>query len=547
MIGPKHPQFWNHEEFFPQLGIRSKSGANVPFHLWSHQRVLNHAVQFCYQHQRWLVHVKPRQEGSSTFFTGVVYQHVAYRRGCYGAVLANTKDTAQKLNTMARRFWRTTPKSIRTPRNTQVRRYLEFPTLDSKMTIAGVKDDEPLRGDTCQVLLATEVSSWPNSDAWVSALNSVPDDDGFVIAESTPKFYGDQLHQLLQEAEKPGSRWYPVFIPWTQVAQYAVEPPPRWTRRRDVVEYQDQFGITDAQAYWMQAYGLPKCGHEIGRFRAEYPIDLADCFVLAGEPIFDAGVVMKWLRQLDGGTGVAQMPGAEATYQGRTPNSQYIIIVDPAGSWARRDNFAITVWNVTSCELVYAFEGHTTAALAAQKARDLGRKYRNGESETSIPALIVVEANGLGEAILSHLIETYQYPNVFYRSSSDPLDPSKTSMKPGWWSSSTTKASAVAHAQEMVRTEAVTIPSVRMLRQILQYRGQWDRVSRGRRDSSGGHFDLAITFFIFCWIYMHMFTTGQIRSKRDPKKIAQEAWDRIQNMAYGHPEEQWNTPWGQHR
>lgn len=547
IIGPGHPDFWNHEKFFPQMKIRTKSGALRPFHLWSHQRVLNAAVQFCYHHKKWLVHVKPRQEGSSTFFAGVVYQHVAYRTGCYGAVLANTKDTAKKLNEMVRRFWRSTPEAIRTPRNPQVRRYLEFPELDSIMTIAGVKDDEPLRGDTCQVLLATEVSSWPSSDVWVSALNAVPDDGGFVMAESTPKHWGDQLHKLLQEAEKPGSRWHPVFIPWDKVAQYSVEPPPGWSARPIVADYAHQFGLTPAQAYWMQAYGIPKCGGSVEKFRAEYPIDLSDCFTLSGEPIFDSSVILRWLRDLDGGTGLAREPKAEVYYQKRKAETQYMIIIDPAGSWSRRDNFGVTAWSIQDCELVYEFEGHSTAAQIAANAVKLGRMYRRGDSKSSMPALIVVEANGLGEAVLSHLIETHNYPNVFYRTSTDPINPNNSSLKPGFWNSSTTKASAIAHAQEMVRTESVTIRSVRLLRQILQYRGQWDRIARGRRDDSGGHFDLAITFFIFAWVYSHLSTTGRISAKRDPQKIAQQAWDRIQEQIYGRPEEQWNTPWGTHR
>ena len=78
IIGPDQPEkFWRPENFCPMTQVRSKSGAYVPFNLWDHQMILAKAVWECYANNKWLVHVKPRQEGSSTFFTNLAYQHAA--------------------------------------------------------------------------------------------------------------------------------------------------------------------------------------------------------------------------------------------------------------------------------------------------------------------------------------------------------------------------------------------------------------------------------------------------------------------------------------
>ena len=79
LLLPHEEGFWDPEKYCHINKIRSKSGALVPFQLWDHQRILAAAVRQCYEDRKWLVHVKPRQEGSSTFFTCVATQTYAYK------------------------------------------------------------------------------------------------------------------------------------------------------------------------------------------------------------------------------------------------------------------------------------------------------------------------------------------------------------------------------------------------------------------------------------------------------------------------------------
>ena len=99
-----------------------------------------------------------------------------------------------------------------------MKRTLEFPDIDSKLSVASVQDDEP-PGETCQVVLGTELSSWQENggdEVWASVLNAIPQNGGFMIAESTPKHHGDQLHMLCMDADRPDSKWDGLY-PWTMV------------------------------------------------------------------------------------------------------------------------------------------------------------------------------------------------------------------------------------------------------------------------------------------------------------------------------------------
>ena len=542
VVRPHEKDFWDPEVFCQMMKIRPKAGGLVPFKLWSHQQILAKAMIGCYADQKWLCHVKPRQEGSSTFFTALAYQNAAFRTGCYAAILANTsgeKGAAKNLAKIAMRFHRTTPDEIRPVRDTQLKNHLRFPSLESELTIAGVKDAEPLRGDTVQFLLCTEVSApqWRarGEDAFTSALNAVPDQYGMVIAESTPRHHGDQLHEIVLESEQPGSRWRNIFIPWTMIVEYSKTPHTGWNPREEVLDYANQHGLSESQAYWMETVGLPKCRNKLHKFRAEYPVSLIDCFGMAGEPIFNADQLSAWMKELDGNTNAAYVDHEYAQWEKPKTGHSYVISIDPAGSWAKRDFFGLVVFDLSTCSVVAEYTGHTTAGRMTTRAIKLAEEYNR--------AMIVVEANGIGEAVLSQLLEVYSYPYVFHRDASDSLRHGETKI-PGWWSSTKSKASAISYLQDVIEDGSMACPSLRILRQLMAYRGQWDKL---RRDSMGGHFDLVAALAMAVWVYYHEVQAGRIRGQQEnPADLAAQNFQSVLDKINSRGEMEWNSPWGQH-
>lgn len=537
LISPDDPDFWNPLKYCPINKIRAKSGALLSFDLWEHQRILAAAVERCYKENKWLVHVKPRQEGSSTFFTCIATQHAMFRTGCRVGLLAHKKDTARSLSEMAVRFHRHLPQSIKPKKSVGLKRTLEFPVLDSRMVVASVKDEEPLRGDTVQVLLATEISKWSETagpDAWTSALNAVPGAGGFVIAESTPSYHGDQLHEICMDAENPHSKWFKVFIPWTMVQEYSVQPPPHWKPDALVQEYSDKHHLTGAQAFWMQTEGLQKCRNNLEKFRAEYPINELDCWVLAGESVFNSRKLMAMLERIDKGTGLTIETSKYVEFEAPRKDSRYLIFCDPAGSWSSRDMFGVEVIDIENCCQVAEYLGHAEAFKMSRQIAHLSKRYNN--------ARIYVESNGVGEAVLSHLLAS-GVRDIYHRKA-QVFGKSGYSRVPGWYSTAKTKAQAISFLQELIDDGSLILRSSRCIRQLLNYRGQWDKLSR---DSSGGHYDLAAAMAGAAWAWrIEVGARWDKRNVSDAERT-QRNWRSVMRRIDRYDRMDSNTPWGTHK
>lgn len=539
MILPSDERFWNPEHFLPMLHIRTKSQGLQPFHLWDHQKLLAQAVINAYAQEKWIVHIKPRQEGSSTFFTGITYQHAAFRSGCHAAIIGHKKATAKSLAEIANRFYKSTPKEIQPRRIGAMKRTLEFPDIDSKLSVASVQDDEPLRGETCQVVLGTELSSWQENggdEVWASVLNAIPQNGGFMIAESTPKHHGDQLHMLCMDADRPDSKWMKVFIPWTMVKEYSIEPPPGWIPNKSVTDYWDKYKfITPGQAYWLQTSGLPKCNRNMEKFKQEYPINDVECWAMTGDAVYDQNILRQMLQEIDGGTGISVISDPWVVFEEPNPEHQYIIFCDPAGSWADRDNFGVVILNLNTCEQAAEYLGHISAYQMAQRLAEWGRKYND--------AMVYVESNGVGESVLSHLVDNpnISYRRVYHRPASR-YGRSKRRIA-GWFSNTKTKKEAEGFMQQLIEDESVTIHSVRSLRQLMSYRGTWGSRSR---DQEGGHYDLASAWAGAAWAYMQRRGSQWRARRKDPKQLAAEAMLRLQRRIDASANQGANTPWGKH-
>ena len=160
-------------------------------------------------------------------------------------------------------------------------------------------------------------------------------------------------------------------------------------------------------------------------------------------------------------------------------------------------------------------------------------------------AKIYVEANGVGDAVLSHLVSpTIDYPNVYHRTKTNVLSRSDGGTAiPGWWSSSQSKSAAISFLQELIADDSITIHSQRLLRQLIQYRGQWDKLSR---DAQGGHYDLTAAMSLAAWAYRHEVQHGSVASKRSQAEVRKMAFNKLLKKLEGSHDSDWNTRWGKH-
>jgi hypothetical protein len=342
-------------------------------------------------------------------------------------------------------------------------------------------------------------------------LSNVPKDEGFVVGESTPKHSGDQLHILWKESDLPESKWLKVFVPWTHVDEFNAPPPSTWTPTLEIAEYAHRHHLTPSQAFWMHSEGLARVANRMDKFRAEYPINEVECWTMAGDYVFDPDKLLAQLQARDRGTAVAGENSAYEEFVPPDPEHKYLIFCDPSGSWAERDMHGVEVLDVDTCGQVAEYLGHENAYLHARRLAELGLRYNK--------APIYVEANGVGEAVLSHLI-ALKYPRVYHR-------PRAEGGKPGWWSSQKTKAEAVSMLQELIQDSSITLRSQRGIRQLIEYRGQWDKLSR---DVSGGHYDLAAALCGAAWAWRAEVGGRYRRGIDDPKEAVNQWWRNFKEL-----------------
>ncbi len=509
-VTPAHPLWWDPAWMFPRYFkvLPKEGGKQIPFQLWGSQQMLSAMSVRAMAENKRLVHVKPRKEGSSTFFTAMATAHTCFREGCQALIIAQRDDITGQLARAAVRFYNSMPEWLRPDRRDRVERSIDIPGLDSWMSLATAGQSDPARGFTgIQFLLATEISSWKSPDTWTSVLSNLPQTGAFVVAESTPLHHGDQLQRIWEEADQADSPWLKCFLPWTHVAEYAMDPPKGWRPNEVVQDYADKFRINERQAYWMQALGIPNCSNKIEKFRAEYPIDDMDCWRELGSTVFDFDKLHARLRELDV-TGMTEPSGDTRVFLEPQERHKYAITVDPAGSFSKRDYFGIQGGDLSTCEQAFESMLHGDAFQIARTLVLWAKKYND--------ALIVVEANGVGDALLLCLVNL-GYKNIYWRGRG-------AEKRPGWWSDQRRKVEAFGVAQELLEDGSCSINSHRLLRHMQKSLGP---LAKAGRDAEGGHYDLVSAWVMFCWVYRHV-ANGGIRPKQtDPRELAQRAWNAV--------------------
>lgn len=496
--------FWDPRWYCQWLTVRPKEGGITPFRLQSQQYLMAEAYLEAMYRGMWLAEVKPRQLGSSTFFTAVVAWQVMWNRGFRACIMGFKDKNALELAKHVVRYFDDLDPNIKRflpPKNKRSVRTLDLPTVSSRVATNSVLEDEPGRGDTNQFALATELSSWEGNKApgaWKAFRSSVPS-TGMLVAESTPRFVDDPLHLVWQESYQPESRWLRLFIPWFVVPEYWAAPPPGWTPSGIVRDYADKYydrgQLTVGHLYWMERFGLPAVAATKGgsatldAFMSEYPYDELECWIAAGEAIFDRAALIARYDELTDGGRKRQSPGVEEWYAEVKTGHRYVLAIDPASSFVERDQFGFVLMDVYDFEQVYDRVEHTDAHKAGQVVKALVDKVEMAGAEIKI----VVERNGVGEALLLHLVNDLGLGDRVI-SSRPGRDMTSRPVK-GWCSSSFNKTDAVVTAQQWIADGSVTLQSVRLLSQLRAYRDQWSKA----RDKDGGHYDLVAAFCMCCW------------------------------------------------
>lgn len=324
--------------------------------------------------------LKGRQQGVSTYVAARFY-HQVMLHGRNAFVVGHEDKSTTNLFDMAKRYQANNPLAPSTKASNA--RELIFSALDSGYKLATAGTDDVGRGNTAQLIHASEFAYWRNPQMHLAGLgNTVADigDTEFVI-ESTANGIGNAFHLMWQEAEAGRGEYIAIFVPWFWSDEY----------RAPVREDLD---LSDADKAYQAAYGLDMeqmqwrankiAGYGVGfewLFDQEYPAAAAMAFKTSTlNPLISPNHVMA---------------AVNSVY--RDTHAGLLIGCDPAGDGVNDPDRTAIVFRYG--RMVSRIEYHTSldTMQIAGKLAAIDKEHR--------PAAIFVDKGGLGAGVVDRLSE----------------------------------------------------------------------------------------------------------------------------------------------
>ena len=385
------------------LRIRDKQGKRV---LLEPTRAQREYSRFCGRRN---IVLKARQVGMTTWVAARFFLHTITRPGTVSVQVAHDLASAEALFRIVRRFLENLPERLRKGALATSRanvRQIVFPHLDSEYRVETAADPNAGRGLTIQNLHCSEVALWPRDPAeTLASLRAAVPPHGEIVLESTPRGAGGCFYDQWQQAEENG--YVRHFFPWWWEPSYQRLVTDVLPLSEEEEELSRKHGLEPAQIAFRREIRA--------EFRhlavQEYAEDPESCFLFSGECVFELSAIERRLANCgepleirDNGRLLIWLPPVKDP----SGDKEWIIGVDPAGGGADGDFACAQVIDRSSAMQCAELLGHFTPMELARRVAELGREYGN--------ALVAVESNNHGHAVLAHLEVGEKYQNLYTES-----------------------------------------------------------------------------------------------------------------------------------
>lgn len=388
-----YDQCRNDFRFFSEhcLKIKNKLGNQQAFEWNSAQELLHESIEE--QKRRTgrvrKIIVKGRQQGVSTYVGARFYHNSSMNRGRNTFILSHKKDTTDALAAIVDRYQEHNPFAPIVGKDNVLE--MQFPRLDSSYYLETAGATSSGRGKTSLNFHGSEVAFWNNAPAHFSgAVQTVPDDDGTeVCLESTANGVTGAFYERTQDAIQRKGDYELCFIPWFLQKEYTRRVPEGFELTDEQEgeygcniglterEYMDTFGLTLGQMVWRR--------NKIHELKAEGGLALFD-------QEYPATVELAFQQKAEGAYHkVADILKARKR-TGVVATGPLILGVDPAGEGG--DRFAIAFRRGHVCEKIIWRDKVT---------HDEAVEWLKSVIDESNPALVFIDAGGLGKAIITSL------------------------------------------------------------------------------------------------------------------------------------------------
>lgn len=357
-----------------------------------------------------------RQAGKSLTTEYAAYCKAAFIPGWDHVCIADNRDRADYLHKRVHYLHQRWPKALRSKSMaTRESRQLTFdPLQGGKMRVLSAESGAVGVGQSPDSFHASECHLWSDFSGSMFLINPslINRREALVIFEATPWERNCAWHEHYVMAKQGSGRHKAVFFPFWDGKLNRRPVPADFQPTNEEVDLLNQYshlGLREENLVFRRF--LLDTDPEIRRnpemFRVMYPFDDVSCWISTTNAAIPQHALEKQLTRP-----LQEWKGPYMEYEPPVPNAIYAIGVDPTG-YAARDHAAFQVlkcwrgeWTQVAC-----FADHVDPLTFVNHLLRAANRYNQ--------ALISVESNGVGQAVLSLLIER-GYSNLFYEAKFKP-------------------------------------------------------------------------------------------------------------------------------
>lgn len=376
--------------------VINKSGQKVTFN----QNLVQKRLNDCTQKRKRIL--KARQMGISTNELLRMLDFVLFNRNKTACIIAHEQDSIQKLFRIVRRAYEFMPENLkpRLDKGGGSQYAMHFPEINSRIYC-----DLESRGDTIHHLHISEKAFIEDLSRVYATTEAVPI-DGIITEESTPNgmnhFYDSWMDQ--------DSNYTNIFFPWFLMEEYKIENHSLQTK--DITK--DEKQLID---YAKKTYGVNISLDQISfrrfkqrelkeMFKQEYAENDISCFLTTGNSPFNLEIIKP---MYDNAPKPIDIVDGIRIYKQKEKDEIYVVAGDPAEG-LEGDSSAAHVFKVSNREQVACFSSNKIKPSEfADKLDQMANMYSGNWPK----ALLGVERNNHGHAVLLKLNEIIDYPNLF--------------------------------------------------------------------------------------------------------------------------------------
>lgn len=370
--------------------------------------------------------LKARQEGFSTLIEALLFCDTLNTPNTETVVIAHDADTTQKVFRMVRRFYENLPDDKRPATKYASKTEYYWPEIGSSFYVGTAGARQFGRGTTVSNVHATEVAFWPDAASLVAGLLEAVPESGAIFIESTANGFGNYYQTEWDAAyDHNDSVFKPRFYAWFELPEYRREVPEGFEITENEQKLKVLYSLDDEQICFYRE----KAKTQRGKLKQEYPSNPREAFLSSGNPYFNREVLAAMEEEdcehpgpanvpreferlclvpdwTEDGTRERSEPDYIAVWRRPEPGRRYVVCADPAegirDETGEHDFCGAHVLVAETWEQVAELHGRWETHEFGLLLAELGWWYNL--------ALIGVERNNHGHAVLNALIHAANYP-----------------------------------------------------------------------------------------------------------------------------------------